>query len=88
MGITAIQFRFSCNVTRWLDYFSILGTWVANIAQWIRLALQSCRPGFNSQARPMLFSFLVKYLLYCETNENKQKEAGFGQFKKQLKPAQ
>ena len=47
----------------------------------------SYRPGFESQSHHlgMLLSFIVKFMMYlsCEKNENKQKEAGFGPFKKQ-----
>ena len=46
----------------------------AAIAQWNRLRLPSCRPGFESQARNLRFLFIV-FVLYlsCEKNENKQK---------------
>ena len=62
---------------------NMLVSWGATIAQWIRLRLPSCRPGFESQARNLRFLFIV-FVLYlsCEKNENKQKEAGFGPFKK------
>ena len=57
----------------------------AAIAQWIHLRLPSCHSRFETQANH-LSSYLIYsqiYLsLYCEKYENKQKEAGFGPFKK------
>ena len=50
------------------------------IAQWIRLRLPSCRPGFES-----IYIVQIVYLsfeLECEKNENKQKEAWIGPFLK------
>ena len=39
--------------------------WGAAIAQWIRLCLPSCHPGFESQATPStLLYFIVKFVLY------------------------
>ena len=56
--------------------------------QWIRLRLPTCRPRFESQAHHICFYHLVivKVVLYlsCEKNENKQKEAGIGPFKKHV----
>ena len=61
---------------------------VAGVAQWIRLRLPSCRPGFESQAHHLcFFSIYIVQILYlsfeleCETNENKQKEAGLAHLK-------
>ena len=34
---------------------NMLVSWGATIAQWIRLRLPSCRPGFKSQARHLCF---------------------------------
>ena len=50
------------------------------IAQWIRLHLPSCCPGFESQAHHL--RFYNKFVLHLsrEKNENKQKEARFGPF--------
>ena len=57
---------------------------VAAIAQWFRLRLPSCGPGFESQAHHLrFFQFvLLKLLLELEKNENKQKEAGIGPYLK------
>ena len=53
----------------------------AAIAQWIRLHLPSCRPGFESQAHHLcFFNLYLSFELECEKNENKQKEAGIGPF--------
>ena len=49
----------------------------AAIAQWIRLCLSSCHSGFESQAHHHLY-------LHCEKNQNKQKQAVFGPFWKNL----
>ena len=60
----------------------------AAIAQWIRLRLPSSHPGFESQAYHLCF-FQIIYLSFelgCEKNENKQKEAGIGPFKKNFFP--
>ena len=61
--------------------------WGAAIAQWIRLRLPSCRPGFESQAHHLcFFSIYIVQIVYlsfeleCEKNENKRKEAGIGPF--------
>ena len=49
-------------------------------AQWSRLhLLQSCSPGFDPQAQHLCF---FQFKLWWETDENKQKEAGIGPFKK------
>ena len=55
---------------------------VAAIAPWFRLRLPSCGPRLVSQALHLRFFQLLK--LYRENNENKQKEAGIGPFKKIL----
>ena len=56
----------------------------AAMAQGIRLRLPSCHPRFEPQAHHLHFkAFEVKFV-YCERNENKQKEAGFGPFKKHI----
>ena len=59
------------------------------IAQWIRLCLPSCCPGFEPQHTPsMLFPIYIVQFAYlsfgleCENNGNEQKEAGIGPFKK------
>ena len=55
----------------------------AAIAQWIRLRLPSCRPGFESQAY-----FLSFYKILVESfrkDENKRKEAGIGPLKKTIR---
>jgi len=57
------------------------------ISQWIRLCLPFCRPGFDSQAHQLCFYHYSKICAIFvhamwEKNENKQKEAEFGQFKK------
>ena len=62
---------------------------ITAIAQWIRLRLPSCRPGFKSQTHHIFFIQFILFKLYtyftfeleCEKNENKQKEAGIGPFK-------
>ena len=51
-------------------------------APWFRLHLPSCGPGFESQALHLRFFQFVLLKLYQENNENKQKEAGIGPFKK------
>ena len=55
---------------------------MAAIALWFRLRLPSCGPGFESQALHLRFFQFVLLKLYRENNENKQKEAGIGPFKK------
>ena len=45
------------------------------MAQWLRLHLPSCGPGFDSQARH-LHIFPFKFKLRWEKDENKQDEAG------------
>ena len=65
----------------------MVGANKSTIAQWIRLCLPSCCPGFNSQARHLCFyhnSQICAIFVHAmwEKNENKQKEAEFGQFKK------
>ena len=45
----------------------------AAIAQWIRLRLPSCRPGFESQAHHLCFHQFIKKIVYCGKDENKQK---------------
>ena len=52
----------------------------ATIAQWIRLRLPSCRPGFESQAHHLSFYQFIFELYHVEKDENKQKEAGIGPF--------
>ena len=55
-------------------------TWGAAIAQWIRLRLPSCRPGFES-----IYIVQIVYLsfeLECEKNKNKQKRPGLAHLKK------
>ena len=54
----------------------------AAIAQWIRLRLPSCRPGFESQAHHLSFYQFIFELYHVEKDENKQKEAGIGPFLK------
>ena len=52
----------------------------AAIAQRIHLCHPSCRHRFNSRAHHQCFYHYSQFVLHlsCETNENKQKEAGFG----------
>ena len=52
----------------------------AAVAQWIRLRLPSCRPGFESQAHHLSFYQFIFELYHVEKDENKQKEAGIGPF--------
>ena len=56
----------------------------AAITQWIHLCLPSSLPGFEFRALNLSFYHLLSKFCYlsCEKNENKQKEAGFGQLKK------
>ena len=49
--------------------------WGAAIAQWIRLHLLSCHPGFESKAHYHYSQFVL--YLPCEKNKSKQKVAGF-----------
>ena len=43
----------------------------AAIAQWIRLHLPSCCPGFESQAHHLCFFQFIKFKLYiCHLNRN------------------
>ena len=75
-------------LTKWPNRNHIFNkklTFFGGAAQWNSLRLPSCCPGFESQANHLSFiSFIVKFVLYlslfCEKNENKQKEAGFGPF--------
>ena len=55
---------------------------MAAIAQWFRLRLPSCGPRFESQSHHVRFFQFVLLKLYRENNDNKQKEAGIGPFKK------
>ena len=55
---------------------------MAAIAPWFCLCLPSCGPGFISQALHLCFFQFVLLKLYQENNENKQKEARIGPFKK------
>ena len=65
---------------RYKQYFGRRG---AAIAQWIRLRLPSCRPGFESQAHHLcFFNLYLSFELECEKNENQQKEAMIGPFLK------
>ena len=52
----------------------------AAIAQWIRLHLPSCHPGFESQAQHLSFYQFKFELCHVEKDKNKQKEAGIGPF--------
>ena len=54
---------------------------MAAIAPWFCLPLPSCGPGFESQADHLRFFQFVLLKLH---QENKQKEAGIGQFFKNL----
>ena len=54
----------------------------AAIAQWIRLRLPSCCPGFKSQACHLCFNQFIFELCHVENTEINQKEAGIGPFKK------
>ena len=56
----------------------------AAVAQWIRLRLPSCRPGFESQAHHLSFYQFIFELYHVEKDENKQKEAGIGPLKKTI----
>ena len=53
----------------------------AAMAQWIRLRLPSCRPGFESQAHHLHFYQFIE-LCNVEKTKIRQKEAGIGPFKK------
>ena len=55
---------------------------MATIAPWFCLRLPSCGSGFESQAHHLRFFQFVLLKLYQGNNENKQKEAGIGPFKK------
>ena len=59
----------------------------AAIAQWIRLRLPSCHPGFESQVHHFHFFYLEFLCRNCHVKrtKNKQKEAGFGPFFKKQK---
>ena len=50
----------------------------AAIAQWIRLRLPFCCPGFQSQAYHLSFYKIIG--VSCRKDENKRKEAGIGPF--------
>ena len=56
----------------------------AIISLWIRLRLPSCGPEVRIPSIPsMLFTLLsIAQYLYCEKDENKQKEVGFGPYLK------
>ena len=58
-------------------------------AQWIRLRLPFCRPGFESKANHLSFYFIYSQIcailsLYCEKNENKKKRLGLAHFLQKL----
>ena len=56
--------------------------WAAAIAPWYCLRLPSCGDGFKSQSTPsVLFSICIIEIV-MRKDENKQKEAGIGQFLK------
>ena len=50
-----------------------------SIAQWIRIHLPSCRPGFESKAH-YAFVNLYNWFVSYKLDDNKQKEAGIGPF--------
>ena len=52
--------------------YKIKPSWDAAIAQWIRLCLPSCRPGFESQAYHL--SFYKFIVVSCGNDENKRKK--------------
>ena len=39
---------------------TVLGSWVAAIAQWIRVRLPSCGPGFGSQTQHLCLDFCLR----------------------------
>ena len=47
--------------------------WGAAIAQWIRLRLPSCRPGFESQAHHPRFYHNSQYVPYLSCERNKKR---------------
>ena len=51
-------------------------------APWFRLCLPSCGPGFESQAHHLRFFSICIIEIVMKSNENKQKEAMIGPFKK------
>ena len=87
-GPSILKVKVECD-TSWLYRYHTCGYLVnsndtiggAAIAQWICLCLPPCRPGFEFQAYHLCFFHFLLYLS-CEKNENKQKEGGFGIFKK------
>ena len=56
-------------------------SWGTAIAQWIRLRLPFCHPGFESQAHHLHFNQFIKLCNVEKTKINKN-EAGIGPFKK------
>ena len=63
--------------------FLIVNNLATAIAYWIHLRLPSCRHGFKSQAHHLCFYQILFELWHLgRKDENKQKEAGIGRFKK------
>ena len=57
--------------------------WGAAIAQWIRLRLPSCRPGFESQAHHLRFHEFIELCNVGKTKINK-KRPGLAHFLKNI----
>ena len=71
-------------ISNYKDPYKFCFYLVAAMAPWFCLHLPFCGPEFESQAHHLRFFQFVLLKLYQENNENKQKEAGIGPFKKVL----
>ena len=72
-----VHWAVMCSITMW--------AWGAAIAEWIFYAYHPAAPSLSPKHAIYAFPF-IEFVLYlsCEKNENKQKEAWFGSFKKTM----
>ena len=82
-------FQAFCNDTKSFLRICCLAIWSENnymridgIAQWIRLCLPSCRPGFESQAHHICFNRLQSNLCFICLRKINKKGPGLAHFKK------
>ena len=63
---------------------NMLVSWGATIAQWIRLRLPSCRPGFESQACHLRFFIYLCYICHVKRTKINKKRPGLAHLKNML----
>ena len=74
-----------CNFSfHWKLMVNIFIAWGAAIAQWIRLHLPSCCPGFESQAHHLCFHKFVKKLCNVEKTKINKKRPRLAHLKKNI----